>query len=172
DGDAGLGETRAPVRLHQPRRNFQQGGFARAIAPHQADAVAFAQAEFRAIQQARAAKGDGDILEMQYGRHSLLCAAPRSPDQAKNRDDQRLREVIMTPGRETILMVASGRSVRALPSKSSTRISRSTEHCTKSRLPSSLHTTPWQAWPIWPSVTWVSLPPSRRKMTSLPNTEL
>ena len=64
----------------------------------------------------------------------------------------------MAPGRDSICSVTSGRSVSALPSKSKIRMSRSTEHCTSRRLPSSLHTAPWQAWPSWASATWSSLP--------------
>ena len=103
------------------------------------------QPDDRSVQEFLAAKGNRDVLQMQEGRHSVnflgslrlpptllvmsfkcrsgamapLCAAIKALNQAENRASYgRDVEVIITPGRDTNLIAASGRSVRVLPSKS------------------------------------------------------
>ena len=58
-----LGEPRAGIGLRQPGGDLQQGGFARAVAPDQADAVPGRDPEFRPRQQRRGAESQGNIFE-------------------------------------------------------------------------------------------------------------
>ncbi|KPH86475.1 hypothetical protein GLUCOINTEAF2_0202783 [Komagataeibacter intermedius AF2] len=67
-GGAGLDENGAVIGLYLTRGNAQKGGLAAAIAPDKADALARANAEARAIEQRRAAKGQGNILKEKKGR--------------------------------------------------------------------------------------------------------
>ena len=80
---AGLDKHRAAVGFRQAGRDLHQGGLARAVAPHQADAVSHLDAEIGAVEQLLAAKGDGNVLQVQYGRHGALCAAPDAVNQAQ-----------------------------------------------------------------------------------------
>ena len=78
----GWAKRGAAIGLHQPSRDLQQGGFAGTVAPHQAQPVAGADAEFGAVQQFLAAKGDSDVFQVQKRRHGALCAVPGASDQA------------------------------------------------------------------------------------------
>ena len=60
---AGLKETFAAVLLDQTSGNFQQGGFARAIAADKADAFIIGQCQFSAFQQRSAAKTQADVFQ-------------------------------------------------------------------------------------------------------------
>ena len=61
--NAGMHAARAAVRLDQPRRDLHERGFARAVAPDDADAVAFGHGQARILQKRRAAEGECYILQ-------------------------------------------------------------------------------------------------------------
>ena len=81
---AGLDKHSAAISFHQPGRDLEQGGLARAVAPHQAQPVARPDAEFGAIQQALAAEFNGDVFQVQKRRHAPLCAVRRPAYQGKS----------------------------------------------------------------------------------------
>jgi hypothetical protein len=62
---AGLGEAIPGIGLHQPGRYAQQGGFAGAIAPDQADPVAGRNGQLRAGKQGRVPQGHADVLQQE-----------------------------------------------------------------------------------------------------------
>ena len=65
DGGAGLGKAVAAIRLDHGGGDLEQGRFARAVAPHQAEPVARAHRQFRPIQQLGIAETQLDVGEMQ-----------------------------------------------------------------------------------------------------------
>ena len=72
DRRAGLCEARAAIGLDKSGSDFQQRRFARAVAPDQADALAFADGNLRALEQRRAAEREMDILQGKEGRGHAL----------------------------------------------------------------------------------------------------
>ena len=67
DGGAGLDEAGAAVGTHQAGGDFEQGGFAGAVAADQADALAGADADRGAVQQGLGAQGGADVLQQEEG---------------------------------------------------------------------------------------------------------
>src|SRR5690606_41282289 len=63
DRRRGLAEDLAVLRLDHPRRDFQQGGLAGAVAPYQRDLVAGRSREIGAVEKRRAAKGQPDAVK-------------------------------------------------------------------------------------------------------------
>ena len=69
DGGAGLGEAAAAIGIKQTSSDFEQGGFARAVTPHQGQPFAGAHRQLRPLQQLGVAERNVDILEVQKRRH-------------------------------------------------------------------------------------------------------
>ena len=77
-GGAGLDEALARVLIDQAGGDFQQGGFARAVAADQAQPVAGRDGNIRPAQQRRGAEGEVDVgQEEDRGRHARALSTAR-----------------------------------------------------------------------------------------------
>ena len=91
DGGAGLGEARAAIGFDQPAAILSRVDLPEPLRPTRHSRSPAADAQFRAVQQAGAAKGDGNVFQVQQRRHGPRylreCRRPiKSENQAKIRD--------------------------------------------------------------------------------------